>query len=224
VKLKTGSAVIAALAVTAAAIVLWSRASGPEGAALAGRQGAMESLGESIAKLRPKSKVLVLSNPFAKDSGLLDKKAQFERAGLRGLRKGLGPDSSVTVVFPEMMSRESALIPPESRTPLSFLIRPGAVEKLADAHPECSVIVSLIGVPAGVDQGKLWKEDDRRCFAFLSPDLRVIGSAQNAADAYDRGKILVTVTDDALQPGKPLIVTRNNVREVLERQPHSLGY
>src|SRR6185369_1970289 len=156
-------AMIAGLAaITWAVIGFLPRTSGAKSAALAARQDAMETLGESIAKLRPKCKVLVLSNPFTKDSGMLDKNAQFERAGLRGLRKGLGPDSSVTVVFPEIRPQYfsdplSVFIPPESRTPLSFLIRPGAVEQLADAHPECSVLVSLIGLPAGVDQGNIWK-------------------------------------------------------------------
>ena len=189
----------------------------------------MERLGESIAKLRPKCKVLVLSNPFTKNSGMLDKKAQFERAGLRGLRNGLGADCRMTVVFPEIRPEyfsdpQSVPIPPESRTPLSFLIRAGAVEQLADAHPECSVLVSLIGLPAGVDQGKLWNTNDTRAFALLLPDLRIVGSAQTAVEAYERGKILASVADDVFQPGKPLIVTRNNVREIIKRQPQALGF
>ena len=229
-KRKTIIAIIAGVAVIAGVVIGFLPLTvSAKGAALAARQDAMEALGASIARLRPKCKVLVLSNPFTKNSGLLDKIAQFERAGLRGLRKGLGHDSSVTVVFPEIMpeyfsDRQSVVIPPDSRTPLSFLIRPGSVEELADAHPECSVLVSLIGLPVGVNLGKIWATGDPRCFALLLPDLRIIGPPQVAVDAYERGKILAVVVDDAFQPGKPLIVTRNNVREVLERQPQALGY
>jgi hypothetical protein len=230
VKGKRSIATIAGLAVIALAVIgFLPRTFSAKSVALAARQEAMEKLGESIAKLRPKCKVLVLSNPFTRNSGLLDKTAQFERAGLRGLRNGLRSDCSVTVVFPEIRPEyfsdpQSVVIPPDSRTPLSFLIRPGAVEQLADAHPECSVLVSLIGLPAGVEQGKIWKTGDPRSFALLLPDLRIVGPAQTVVEAYERGKLLAIVAEDASQAGKPLIVTRNNVREVLTRQPQALGY
>ena len=88
----------------------------------------MEMLGARIAKLRPECRVLVLSNPFTKESGYLNEKSQFERAGLRGLRKGLGRRSPVTVVFPEirpeyLANPQSVIIPSDSRTPLSFLMQ-----------------------------------------------------------------------------------------------------
>lgn len=229
--MKRRTAIVLSLAscVVAAAVVVWFlRGSGPKSAALEARQRAMEALGRSIAQSRPKGEVLVLSNPFTKDSGMFDPKAQFERAGIRGLRKGLG-DLPVTVAYPEIRPEyltdpQSVLIPPESRTPLSFLVRPGSVEQLADAHPECTVIVSLIGLPAGVDQGKLWHRDDPRTFALLLPDLRVLGSPGKVVEAFQQGKLLAVVADDGLHPGEPLIVTRENVSDVLQRQPQSLGY
>jgi hypothetical protein len=216
-------------AVVVAAIAFLPRTPTPKNAALAGRQHAMEVLGASIAKLRPGCKVLVLSNPFTKQSGYLDQKAQFERAGLRGLHKGLGSGVSVTVVFqeitPEYFSNpQSVIIPPDSRTPLSFLVRPAAVDQVADLHPGCSVIVSLIGLPAGVDQGKIWNQDDPRCFALLLPDVRLLGSPEMAAEAFQRGKILAVVAEDETRPGDPLIMTRENVSDVLQRQPAALGY
>lgn len=187
----------------------------------------MEMLGERIAKLRPECKVLVLSNPFTKQSGYLDEKNQYERAGLRGLRKGLGGRSTVTVVFPEirpeyLANRQSVIIPPDSRTPLSFVMQPASVEQLADAHPECNVIVSLIGLPVGVDRLKIWNEKDPRCFALLLPDLRLLGPPANTVAAFQRGKLLAAVTEE-LQSGNPLIVTGDNVVEVLKRQPKALG-
>jgi len=187
----------------------------------------MEMLGARIAELRPECKVLVLSNPFTKESGYLDEKSQYERAGLRGLRKGLGGRSTVEVVFPEIRPEfftnpESVIIPPDSRTPLSFVVRPASVDELADAHPECSVIVSLIGLPVGVDRLKIWNEKDPRCFALLLPDLRLLGSAAKVLEAFKREKLLVAVVVD-FQSGDPMIVTRDNVVEVLKRQPRTLG-
>ncbi len=187
----------------------------------------MELLGARIAKLRPECKVLVLSNPFTKDSGYLNEKNQYERAGLRGLRKGLGGRSPVKVVFPEirpeyLANPQSVIIPPDSRTPLSFLMHPASVDRLADAHPECNVIVSLIGLPAGVDGMKIWHETDPRCFALLLPDLRLLGPPANAVEAFQREKLLVAVAEDS-QSGDPLIITRENIVEVLQRQPKALG-
>ena len=211
-----------------AAMVFLVRSSSPKSAALAARQHAMEMLGARIAKLRPECKVLVLSNPFTKESGYFNEKNQYERAGLRGLRKGLGGRSPVKVVFPEIRPEyfanpELVIIPPDSRTPLSFLMRPASVDQLAEAHPECRVIVSLIGLPAGVDRLKIWNEQEPRCFALLLPDLRLLGPPAKAAEAFQRGKLLAAVVED-LQSGGPLIVTRDNVEEVLKHQPQALGY
>ncbi len=214
--------------VAVAALAFLARPSGPQSVALAARQRAMEMLGERIAKLRPECKVLALSNPFAKASGYLDEKSQFERAGLRGLRQGLGGRSPVKVVFPEIRPEyfahpESVIIPPNSRTPLSFLMQSASVDQLAAAHPECRVIVSLIGLPAGVDQLKIWDEKDPRSFALLLPDLRLLGPPAVTVEAFQRGKLLAAVVED-VQSGGPLIVTRDNVEEVLKRQPKTLGY
>lgn len=217
---------LAAAAVAAAVFLL--RPSGPKGAALDSRERAMEMLGACIARLQPDCQVLVLSNPFARESGYLDQTSQYERAGLGGLRRGLGGRIPVTVVFPEIRPEylahpEAVIVPPDSRTPLSFVMKPDSVERLAGAHPDCRVIVSLIGLPVGVDQLKLWDDKDPRCFALLLPDLRVLGPPEKAAEAFQRGKLLAAVAEDS-RSGVPLLVTRSNVVEVLERQPEALGY
>ena len=98
------------LAVVAAATTAFlAFSSSPKSAALAAREHAMEMLGARIAKLRPESKVLALSNPFTKESGYLNEKSQFERAGLRGLRKGLAD-----VTRDGRVSGDSAGIPCQS--------------------------------------------------------------------------------------------------------------
>ncbi|MBX3743882.1 MAG: hypothetical protein KF833_01105 [Verrucomicrobiae bacterium] len=215
-------------AVAAVALVLVLRPSGPRGEALDARQRAMKLLGETLAGMRPGSPVLVLSNPFARDSGRRDDTGRFERAGTRGLREGLGSRSELKVVFPEIRPEyhtdpASVIIPPDSRTPLSFLVEPASVDRLAEEHPECRVIVSLIGLPIGVEGLKVWEEGDPRGFGLLLPDLRVLGSPARAAAAFRSGKILAAVVVDA-RTGEPLIVTQDNLAEVLEGQPKSLGY
>ena len=219
---------LAVAAVAAAAIALLVRPSGQKGAALGGRQHGMEKLGVQIAKLRPHSKVLVLSNPFAKESGFLNEKSRYERVGLRGLAKGLGGGSTVKVVFPEIRPEyftnpQSVIIPPDSRTPLSFLMQPDSVDRLAEEHPECHVIVSLIGLPAEVQSLKVWDEKDPRCFALLLPDLRLIGGPSDVVGAFERGKLLAAVFEDA-QSGDPLIVTKDNIAQMLEQRPQILGF
>ncbi len=210
------------------AIALLTRNSGPKSAALAAREHAMEALGACIARLRPQCQVLVLCNPFAKDAGYLDTKTQYERVALSGLRKGLGRRVPVTTVFPEIRAeyytdRQSLFLPPECRTPLSFAIKPASVDQLAEAHPQCRVIVSLIGLPSGVEQLRIWSDKDPRCFALLLPDLRVLGPPVKAREAFQTGKLLAAVDQDAAS-GDPLIVTRDNIEVVLQRQPQALGY
>jgi hypothetical protein len=217
---------LAVLGVMAA--VYWMRSSSPQSAALVARQEAMEMLGTRVAKLQPGCKVLVLANPFTQKSSYLDEKCRFERAGLHGLRKGLGRNATVTVVFPDIRPEyftdpQSVVMWPDCRTPLSFLMQPASVDRLADAHPECRVIVSLIGLPLGVDQLKIWNEKDPRCFVLLQPDLRLLGPIDQTVKAFQRGKLLAAVTQD-IQSGDPLIITRDNVVEVLQRQPNALGY
>ena len=210
------------------AVALLTRTPSPKSADLAARKQIMEALGACIARLKPQSQVLVLSNPFTKGAGYLDAKAQYERAAVSALRKGLGPRTHVTVVFPEIRkefftNRQSLLFPPECRTPLSFAIQPASVDVLAEAHPECQVIVSLIGLPAGVEQLRIWSNKDSRCFALLLPDLTVLGPPDKAMEAFQSGKLLATVDRDD-KSGDPLIVTRANVADVLQRQPKALGY
>jgi hypothetical protein len=217
-----------AVVVLGAAIIAFLKRPTPQNAALSTRQNAMEVLGSQIAKLRPGCKVLVLANPFSKEASYLDEKSQFERAGIRGLQKGLGSKSPIKVVFPEIRpefytDRASVMMPDDSRTPLSFLVRAESVEKLAAANPECNVIVSLIGLPVGINQLSIWDKKDQRSFALLLPDLRVLGDPAHVVDAFQSGKLLAAVGEEAKD--KPaLIVTRENVNDILRRQPKAVGF
>ena len=100
---------------------------------------------------------------------------------------------------------------------------PASVERLAEAHPECGVIVSLIGLPARVDTLTLWNEKDPRSFALLLPDLRLLGAPAVAVGAFQCGKLLAAVIED-IHSGAPRVATRENVVELMEQQPRAFGY
>lgn len=217
---------LALLGVIAIGFFVWPTT--PKSAALDAREQLMELLGTRIATLRPKCKVLLLANPFAQKAGHFHESSQFDRAGLRGLQKGLGNDSSITVVIPEIRPEyienpSSVIIPPDSKTPLSFLIQPASIDRFAEAHPECNVIVSLIGLPLGIDQLKVWNEKDPRSFALLLPDLRVLGPRSAVVAAFQQGKLLAAGIQDQMS-GEPVIVTRDNIVQILEQQPQTLGF
>lgn len=208
--------------------VLLLRPSGPQGAALDSREEAMRLLGATLAQWRPDTPVLVLANPFAQNSGFLDEKTRFERAALHGLQKGLGKQTPVTVVAPDIRPEffsnpSSVFIAPDSKNPLSFLILPESVDRLAAAHPQCQILVSLIGLPVGVENLNLWDPKDPRALALLLPDLRVLGSPAQAAHAFQRGKIIAAVVEDT-PPGTFLVVTSSNILEVLDKHPNFLGF
>ena len=204
------------------------RPASPKSAALSAREHLMEALGAEIGRLRPQARVLVLSNPFAEKAGAFNEKTQFERAAIRGLQKGLGKKAEVTVVFPEIRSEylthpESIVIPPDSKTPLSFLIQPGSIDRLAEAHPECNIIVSLIGLPVGVNELKIWSGNDSPSFALLLPDLRVIGPANEILAAFQRGKLLAAVFENPTS-AEPLIVSQTNIAALLTERPKIFGF
>lgn len=219
----------AIIAFGALGLRFFASARGPAGSALVARREAMRQLGERITKLKPGTKALVLANPFAKDSGFFDEKRRFEQAAVEGLIQGFGSASNVKVVLPQLRPEylanpQSVVIPPDTRTPLSFLVQAGSVEQLADANPDHRVIVSLIGLPMEIDQLKIWAVSDVRSFALLEPDLRLLGAPETAALAFENGKILAAVAEDPASAGAPLVITRENIRTVLQKSPKALGY
>jgi len=212
----------------AAAFFFFTRPSKATSVALTARERSMQALGQEIAKSRPGAKVLVLMNPFTKQSGFGDEKAQFQDAGVRGLRRGLGGRAEVTPVFPALRQEylqnpSSLVIPSESRTPLSFLVDARSVEQLANQHSNATVIVSLIGLPIGIDSLKLWQKSDPRSFALLLPDLKVLGRPEDTLLAFDNGKLLAIIGEEA-NAGDGLLITKGNAREMLRTKPQALGF
>lgn len=149
---------------------------------------------------------MVLGNPFSQRSGQPSEVYQFEKAGVRGLQRGLGRSVPIeTVAFPELKpgfveNPRSVFIDPHTTTPLSYVVTDGALDKIADAHPQAKLLVSLIGLPLNVRQTETWKSANPRKFALLLPDLRMLGSQDAVREAIMNGKIAAFVLN---KPGAP---------------------
>jgi hypothetical protein len=170
------------------------------------REVAMEYLGRYLASQYPGKKVVVLSNPFSQESGHPREIYQFEKAGLRGLKRGLGKSVAIeAVVFPELKpgfveDHGSVFIDPQTTTPLSYVVTDEALDKIAGAHPQAELLVSLIGLPLNVKQTEAWKSANPTKFALLLPDLRIVGDEDAIRDAISSGKIAAMVMN---KPGAP---------------------
>ena len=223
---KTASLVILFVAAAASLVRIFFPGDPEMGAAVKARHVALQQLGEALKPGVGEGGVLVLSNPFSKQAGQSKTIRQFELAGIDGLAKGLGPEIKFRVGFPEIKPEyqehpERAVFPPNTSTPLSFLMDAKSVDALADSHPDCEVIVSLIGLPLGVESLDVWS--GRHRFGLLLPDLRVLGSKSKALEAFESGKIIAAVVDDK-SSGAALIVDSNNVKEILAKRPELLGF
>jgi hypothetical protein len=223
----------------AAALWLWLRGD-PFNAALRTRALATRGLAEHLAAKYPGERVLVISNPFAQREGFPPEVRAQEEAGLRGLREGFGTKVTLqAVALPELKPEAEAnpravVIDAATTTPLSYLVAEDAFDKLAKAHPDCEILVSLIGLPAQLDRVELWRQPGRIKLALLLPDLRIVGDKAAVLNAVKSGKLAAFVLS---KPGAPaeqerhggdpaaeferrfVLVTPENVERVFQAYP-----
>lgn len=190
------------------------------------RRLALEQLATHLLPTVEGKRVLVLSNPFTQERGKNGNARRFEEAAIAGLRQGFGDEKDVLIVFPSIKPEyrehpERAVFPPDSKTPLSFLMEPSAVDQLVSEYPDCTLIVSLVGLPIGIENQTVWKGAHR--FGLLLPDLRILGSKRKAASAFQDGKLLAAVVNDP-QTDEPLIVDSSNIEQILADRPKLLGF
>jgi hypothetical protein len=207
-------------------------------ASLEHREIATQFLGEYLAAHYSGRKAVVLSNPFSTQPGQPREVYQYEKAGLRGLRRGLGKAVTIEeVAYPEIRpaffkDRRSVPIDPATSTPLSYIVAEDALDKITRQHPQAEVMISLIGLPVNVLQTETWKTG--RKFALLLPDLRMLGDQSSIRAAFQSGKIAAIVLN---KPGAPpddqplsrdpkmeftlrfLLVTAENVDQYLKAYP-----
>lgn len=207
-------------------------------ASLGHREVATQFLGEYLATHYSGKKAVVLSNPFSTQPGQPREVYQYEKAGLRGLRRGLGNSVMIEqIAYPEIRpaffnDRRSVPIDPATTTPLSYIVAEDALDKISRQHPQAEIFVSLIGLPINVLQTETWKTGKK--FALLLPDLHMLGGQSSIRAAFQSGKIAAIVLN---KPGAPsdnqplgrdpkmefalrfLLVTPENVDQCLKAYP-----
>ncbi len=178
----------------------------PHGNALRARALATRGLAEHLARTHPGKRALIVANPFIQQGATARAIVATEAAGIRGLREGFGSNVTVAAVAlpdlrPEARDNPRALLAgTETTTPLSYLVAPGAFDQLARQHPDCELIVSLIGLPADLSRCEVWHNPGPPQFALLLPDLRMVGDAAAVESALKSGKLAALVL---LKPGAP---------------------
>lgn len=217
-------AFVAGMLLAMAAIAIWYfTRTDAQSAAFRSRQDATRLLGEYLAKKFPQGQVVVVSNPFT----LLDAPPnimKMEQAGIAGLQEGFGKDRALKVVLPELKpaartNPRSLLTDPETTTPLSYLVTENSFDKLVT---DADVVVSLIGLPAELDQVASWHKTGKPTFALLLPDLRMIGDAAAVQTAMKNGKLaaFVVANPDRANTQKAfLLVTPENLDELVQQYP-----
>jgi hypothetical protein len=155
-------------------------------------------MAESLAARFPKSKALVIGNPFTQRPGQSAEIYAFERASVRGLQEGFGSPDLVKVVYPDLhpeflKNPESALIDPKTTTPLSFLVAEDSFDRLVKGNPGFELVISLIGLPVRIREAEVWQTGSKTRFGLLLPDWRIIGSTADVLEAIRSGKIAAAV-------------------------------
>lgn len=175
------------------------------GKVVAQRELATEVLGRYLARRYPRELVVVLSNPFTQKSGKPREVYRYEAAGLRGLQRGLALKEPPRIFYPEIKQSylenpASVYVDPGTTTPLSYLVADDTLDRLAKTHPDAGLIISLIGFPAGGVQSAVWKSMEHPRFAFLLPDLKLIGNRAAVVEAVKSRKIAALILN---RPGAP---------------------
>jgi hypothetical protein len=210
------------------------------GRALDRREVALRVLGEHLAGQAEGQTALIVANPFSQMPGQARAVYAFDEAAPRGLTAGWGDRvRSAGVAYPELtpaakQDPSSVPLPPDATTPLSFLTVERAWDALAQRHPDATLFVSVIGLPAEVQALECWRRPSPR-FALLLPDLRLVGDAIAVAAAFKSGKIIAAVLN---RPGAPtesvamqrdfraefearfLLVTATNIDDLIQVFPN----
>lgn len=162
--------------------------------------------GEVVRSQASGTKVLVLSNPFTQRPEVAKAIDEMEKAGMAGLIDGLkGKLPLEAVAFPELkpeavQNPAAVLTGIETTTPLSFLIAPDAFDKAIQQHPDCNLVISLIGLPGDLATCGAWKASSPVKFALLLPDFRSITDSATIVQAVKSGKLVAFVLP---KPGSP---------------------
>lgn len=127
-------------------------------------------VGQHLAEKYPGSKALVItdgSNPPNKSQEQL----------LEGLKEGIG--SAIAIESAEGLPIERNNMKPEEYRPMEEMMSAVLFDKLISRHPNCNLVISLIGLPYDVPNMALWKmpEATRPKVALLTGDIHQLKAA-----------------------------------------------
>lgn len=177
-------------------------------------------LGKEIKNRLPDCNILLLANPFKKHSF-----SDFDLKGIEGLKDAIGESSEIEVAYPEIYPQfkenpGSATLPMDTKTPLSFMVNPASIDNLIHEFPNHTIVVSLIGIPLGIQRTKLWASP-KHSIALIEPDMRIIGNENSAIKSFVGGKIILACVTD----GKDIVtIDSNNISNILANKKYLLGY
>jgi hypothetical protein len=240
--MKRGTAGILVVIVLGAACAAWAYFRNSPGfwrPALTQREIATRVLAEQLSTRFPRSKALVVANPFTQRAGQSAEIHNFDKTGIRGLQAGFKTKDTIKVVYPELrpefeQSPQSVYVDPKTTTPLSFLVAENAFDLLAKSNSDFDLIVSLIGLPINLRESEIWRDAEKPRFGLLLPDWRMVGDRLAVREAVKSGKIAAAVVN---RPGAPpddappegdyktefarrfLLVTRENIDQLVQLYP-----
>ena len=212
--------------------------------AMDSRELATRVMAEYLAEKYPQHQAVVISNPFTHEGKVAKEIVEMERSGIEGVKEGLGTRATLeAVVYPELKPEAKAnpravFIDGATSTPLSFLIAEDAFDKIMAKYPQCDILISLVGLPAALNQVKCWTDSEKPRFALLLPDLRFVGDAAAVQRAVKTGKLAAFVLN---KPGAPdsraalkgdlrtefskrfVLVTAQNIDQVVQQYPQMFG-
>jgi len=195
-------------------------------------------MGRDLAARYPGSRVLIISNPFTQHADVPKAILRQEESRVEGLRTGLEEGGmAVEVVYPALKlgaleDPRSFIADSDTSTPLSFLVAENAFDQLREPHPDADLMVSLIGIPADLTQGKAWNDPSGPRFAFFLPDLKLLGGRPGVEAAFAADKLAAVVLtrpgsaaedaevgrlDDATFSEQFLLVHRDNAAAVMSK-------
>ena len=226
------------LLIVALAVWIYS-GSGARGNALADRILATKVLAEHLARSYPGQRALVIANPFTQKKGLPQEIYDYQKASVKGLEQGFGETIQLdSIVYPELRKEaqsdpSSVYVDPKTTTPLSYLVTENAFDALARSHPNCDVLVSLIGLPVQVSRTEIWR-NPRLKLALLLPDWRMVGDPDEVRRSIKAGKIAVAIIkkpgsvnegapmeskDETAFANRYLLVTGQTVDDLMGKYP-----
>ena len=190
--------VAAIVGVVAISFAAWFAFYGGNRAPLSQREIATRVLAEYIRKTAQPRTVLLISNPYVPTAGRTAEITRFHNSSEAGLRNGLGAEVRIDVGFAKLKPEAvrdvtSIFVPPNSTTPLSYLVAESSFDDLIREHPDCDVLVSLIGLPASTASSAFWLKPGPPRVALLLPDFSVLGDAGAVRFGFKSGKLVAAV-------------------------------